>query len=207
MDLDDLDNSNLIEALKSLDETNLDNIDKFVNEQHANQKLDIQMLIVHLKNLKLENSIHNQPTKIGPNLHRLKQILQQTGYSMEISKSSRVYGGPPPNRILDLMRSENSNKIDSNSNSYSSSIHGLSPLVGCECFIGRIPLNLFEDELIPLFEKQGNIWDLRIITDPTTGLNKGYAFITYCDKQSAEQAVKNVHLIFLWLLFLLSIFK
>lgn len=51
---------------------------------------------------------------------------------------------------------------------------------------------MFEDDLIPVFEPCGKIWDLRLMMDPLTGLNRGYAFITFCDKEGAAEAVKRV---------------
>ena len=70
------------------------------------------------------------------------------------------------------------------------------PGVGCECFVGKLPRDLFEDELIPVFEQQGKIWYLRLMIDPSTGFSKGYCFVTYCDKESAALAAKNVNIIF-----------
>ena len=49
---------------------------------------------------------------------------------------------------------------------------------------------MFEDELVPLFELCGRIWDLRIMMDPLSGANRGYAFIKFCAKDGAEAAVK-----------------
>uniref|UniRef100_A0A6Q2XA09 RRM domain-containing protein n=1 Tax=Esox lucius TaxID=8010 RepID=A0A6Q2XA09_ESOLU len=57
-------------------------------------------------------------------------------------------------------------------------------------FVGKIPRDLFEDELVPLFEKAGPIWDLRLMMDPLSGLNRGYAFVTFCTKEAAQEAVK-----------------
>jgi RNA recognition motif-containing protein len=51
---------------------------------------------------------------------------------------------------------------------------------------------LFEDELVPLFEKAGPIWDLRLMMDPLSGLNRGYAFVTFCTKEAASEAVNLV---------------
>ena len=59
-------------------------------------------------------------------------------------------------------------------------------------FAGKIPKDIFEDELIPLFEKCGSIWDLRLMMDPMTGLNRGFCFVTYTDKEGATEAVKQV---------------
>lgn len=58
--------------------------------------------------------------------------------------------------------------------------------------MGKIPRDLFEDELVPLFEKAGPIWDLRLMMEPLSGLNRGYAFITFCTKEAAQEAVKLV---------------
>lgn len=59
-------------------------------------------------------------------------------------------------------------------------------------FVGKIPKDVFEDELIPLFEKCGKIWDLRLMMDPMTGSNRGYCFVTFCEREGANEAVKQV---------------
>ena len=59
-------------------------------------------------------------------------------------------------------------------------------------FCGKIPKEVFEDELIPLFEKCGKIWDMRLMMDPMTQLNRGYCFTTFVDKEGASEAVKQV---------------
>ena len=61
-----------------------------------------------------------------------------------------------------------------------------------QVFCGKIPREVFEDELIPLFEKCGTIWDLRLMMDPMTGLSRGYCFITFTNKEGAHEAVKQV---------------
>lgn len=67
-----------------------------------------------------------------------------------------------------------------------------SPSFHLQIFVGKIPRDLFEDELVPLFEKAGPIWDLRLMMDPLSGLNRGYAFVTFCSKEAAQEAVKLV---------------
>lgn len=62
-------------------------------------------------------------------------------------------------------------------------------------FVGKIPRDLYEDELVPLFESAGAIWDLRLMMDPLSGQNRGYAFITYCNKDDAQKAVKLVSVV------------
>lgn len=80
----------------------------------------------------------------------------------------RKYGGPPPNW------------------------ESAPPGNGCEVFCGKIPKDMYEDEIIPLFEKCGTIWDLRLMMDPMTGTNRGYAFITFTGREAAYNAVREV---------------
>ncbi|XP_076419710.1 uncharacterized protein LOC143271732, partial [Peromyscus maniculatus bairdii] len=87
----------------------------------------------------------------GPDEAKIKALLERTGYTLDVTTGQRKYGGPPPDSV------------------YS----GQQPSVGTEIFVGKIPRDLFEDELVPLFEKAGPIWDLRLMMDPLTSLNRG----------------------------------
>lgn len=71
------------------------------------------------------------------------------------------------------------------------------PPIGSEIFVGRIPKDVYEDELIPLFEKIGKLWDLRLMIDPLSSQSRGYAFITYCNREDAQKAVQEVMAILL----------
>ena len=57
---------------------------------------------------------------------------------------------------------------------------------------GRIPKEVFEDQLIPLFEKCGTIWDLRLMMDPMSGYNRSFCFVTFVEKAGSTEAVKQV---------------
>ncbi|XP_054617521.1 heterogeneous nuclear ribonucleoprotein Q isoform X1 [Dunckerocampus dactyliophorus] len=104
----------------------------------------------------------------GPDELKIKELLDRTYYTLDVTTGQRKYGGPPPESVYT----------------------GTQPTVGTEIFIGKIPRDLFEDELVPLFERAGPIWDLRLMMDPLSGLNRGYAFVTFCAKESAQEAVK-----------------
>jgi len=106
--------------------------------------------------------------KKGPEEAKLKEILDRTGYPLDVTTGQRKYGGPPPGW------------------------DGSQPGAGHEVFCGKIPKEVFEDELIPLFEKCGTIWDLRLMMDPMTGLNRGFCFTTFTDKSGAKEAVKQL---------------
>lgn len=109
------------------------------------------------------------PLMKGPDEAKLKEILERTGYSLDVTTGQRKYGGPPPGGPPQQ------------------------PGSGHEIFCGQIPDDIFEDELIPLFEKYGKIWDMRLMMDPMTGLTRSFCFITFCEKAAAAEAVSNLH--------------
>ncbi|XP_050446251.1 heterogeneous nuclear ribonucleoprotein R isoform X1 [Cataglyphis hispanica] len=108
-------------------------------------------------------------TPKAPDEDKIKMILERTGYPLDVTTGQRKYGGPPPNW------------------------EGPTPGTGCEVFCGKIPKDMYEDELIPLFEKCGKIWDLRLMMDPMSGSNRGYAFITFTNREAAQQAVRELN--------------
>jgi RNA recognition motif-containing protein len=67
-----------------------------------------------------------------------------------------------------------------------------------QVFCGKIPKDVLEDELIPLFEQCGTIWDLRLMMDPTTKQCRSFAFVTFVDKSSVDSAVKQVCYLCCW---------
>lgn len=55
------------------------------------------------------------------------------------------------------------------------------PPRGCEVFVGKIPRDMFEDELVPLFETVGQIYEFRLMME-FSGENRGYAFVMYTNR-------------------------
>ncbi|NXG41220.1 A1CF factor, partial [Psilopogon haemacephalus] len=98
----------------------------------------------------------------------LRALIQRTGYNLIQENGQRKYGGPPPGW------------------------DGPPPERGCEIFIGKLPRDLFEDELIPLCEKVGKIYEMRMMMD-FNGNNRGYAFVTFSTKQEAKNAIKQLN--------------
>lgn len=98
----------------------------------------------------------------------LRTLIQQTGYSLVQENGQRKYGGPPPDW------------------------EGPSPERGCEIFIGKLPRDLYEDELVPVLEKIGKIYELRMMMD-FNGNNRGYAFVLFTNRQEARNAIKQLN--------------
>ncbi|KAM9838035.1 APOBEC1 complementation factor isoform 2-T2 [Aulostomus maculatus] len=98
----------------------------------------------------------------------LRALMQRTGYQLLQENGQRRYGGPPPGW------------------------DGPPPERGSEIFVGKLPRDLFEDELVPLCEKFGKIYEVRMMMD-FNGNNRGYAFVTFSTKQEAKVAMKQLN--------------
>ncbi|XP_041466624.1 APOBEC1 complementation factor-like isoform X3 [Lytechinus variegatus] len=98
----------------------------------------------------------------------LLTLMERTGYHIVQENGQRKYGGPPP------------------------AWEGPQPSRGCEVFVGKIPRDLFEDELVPVFMKIGKIYELRLMMD-FSGSNRGYAFVMYTNREDGKKAVKQLN--------------
>lgn len=99
-----------------------------------------------------------------PSQSPLVQLMTRTGYNIVQQNGQRRYGPP-------------------------STWHGSPPKRGCEIFVGKIPRDCFEDELIPAFERAGPVYEMRLMMD-YNGQNRGYAFVVYCKANDAKESVK-----------------
>lgn len=66
------------------------------------------------------------------------------------------------------------------------------PEKGTEVFVGKIPRDCFESELIPLFQKPGQIYKMRLMID-FSGKNRGYGFVQYFNRENAKLAVSMLN--------------
>ncbi|XP_068234497.1 probable RNA-binding protein 46 isoform X2 [Palaemon carinicauda] len=95
------------------------------------------------------------------------ELQRRTGYPVYQENSQRRYGPPP-------------------------GWEGPAPPKGCEVFIGKIPRDLFEDELVPVMEKAGKIYEVRIMME-SPGTNRGYGFVQYSNILEAETALRTLN--------------
>ncbi|XP_048730769.2 APOBEC1 complementation factor-like isoform X2 [Ostrea edulis] len=102
-----------------------------------------------------------------PNEANLLKLMERTGYPMVQENGQRKYGPPP----------------DWNKQS---------PPRGCEIFVGKIPRDCYEDELVPVFERVGKLYELRLMMD-FSGSNRGYAFVMFTNRHDAQKAVRELN--------------
>ncbi|CAH8543712.1 unnamed protein product [Schistosoma guineensis] len=94
-------------------------------------------------------------------------LLERTKYTYVQENGQRRYG-PPPNWQCEA------------------------PPRGCEVFIGKIPRDCFEDELIPVFEQIGPIYMFRLMME-LNGINRGFGFCVYTNREDTKRAVQELN--------------
>ncbi|XP_008323282.1 putative RNA-binding protein 46 isoform X2 [Cynoglossus semilaevis] len=99
------------------------------------------------------------------NEESLLLMMKHSGYTVIQENGQRKFGGPPPGW------------------------EGPPPPRGCEVFVGKIPRDIFEDQLVPLFELVGKIYEFRLMME-YSGQNRGYAFVTYANREAAQRAIQ-----------------
>ncbi|XP_078366139.1 putative RNA-binding protein 46 isoform X2 [Oculina patagonica] len=97
----------------------------------------------------------------------LRELMERTKYPIRQFNGQRRYGPPP-------------------------SWDAPPPPRGCEVFVGKVPRDLYEDELVPVFESLGEIYEVRLMMD-FNGQNRGYAFVVYTNKEDAKKSVKTLN--------------
>jgi len=80
----------------------------------------------------------------------------------------RIYGGPPPQWTGPL------------------------PGKGCEVYVTKIPRDCFEDELVPIFEKVGPVYEHRLMME-FTGNNRGYGYVRFGSATDAKDAIRKLN--------------
>jgi len=97
----------------------------------------------------------------------LTELMERTGYPITQNNGQRRFGPP-------------------------TTYTGQAPNRGCEVFVGKLPRDCYEDELVPVFEKIGKIFELRLMMD-YNGQNRGYAFVVYFTKRDAQKCVRTIN--------------
>ncbi|XP_017681134.1 PREDICTED: dead end protein homolog 1 isoform X4 [Lepidothrix coronata] len=89
---------------------------------------------------------------------------KETGIELVQINGQRRYGGPPPGWVGDP------------------------PPADTEVYIGKLPQDLYEDVLIPLFQSVGKLYEFRLMMT-FSGLNRGFAYAKYSNHRGARDAI------------------
>jgi len=95
---------------------------------------------------------------------KLLELGNKTGYQILQQHGQRIYGGPPPDWT------------------------GPAPDRGTEVYCYRIPRDCFEDELVPVFQSVGKLYELRLMIE-FSGANRSYCYVRYCNSEDARKAI------------------
>src|SRR5438270_12091853 len=60
-------------------------------------------------------------------------------------------------------------------------------------FVAGLPYDLFDDELVEIFEKFGTIASAKVAMDKETGKSKGFAFVDMPNDDEAKDAIENLN--------------
>src|SRR6266436_6893282 len=60
-------------------------------------------------------------------------------------------------------------------------------------YIGGLPYQTTEHDLIELFEQAGQVTEASVITDRNTGRSKGFGFVEMSDEQAARSAIERLN--------------
>ncbi|KAK5457298.1 hypothetical protein LTS15_005079 [Exophiala xenobiotica] len=60
-------------------------------------------------------------------------------------------------------------------------------------FVGNIPFNLSEENIVKILSYAGTVVKFRLMTNPDTGKSKGFGFADFQDADSAANAVRNLN--------------
>uniref|UniRef100_G1MQC8 RRM domain-containing protein n=1 Tax=Meleagris gallopavo TaxID=9103 RepID=G1MQC8_MELGA len=112
---------------------------------------------------------HSLPQQWTSSINRANKValltwVRETGIDLVQVNGQRRYGGPPPGWV------------------------GSPPPPGSEVYIAKLPRDLYEDTLIPLFQSVGQLYEFRLMLT-FSGLNRGFAYAKYSDQRSAGKAI------------------
>jgi RNA recognition motif-containing protein len=60
-------------------------------------------------------------------------------------------------------------------------------------YVGGLPYQTTEHDLIDLFEQVGQVTEVSVITDRDTGRSKGFGFVEMSDEQAARTAIERLN--------------
>jgi RNA recognition motif-containing protein len=63
----------------------------------------------------------------------------------------------------------------------------------CKVFVGNLPFSVGYEELKELFSPYGEITDSTVVVNKFSGRSRGFGFVTFAKKESAERAISEMN--------------
>src|SRR6478672_7072230 len=65
--------------------------------------------------------------------------------------------------------------------------------IAMKLFVAGLPYDLYDDELVEIFEKFGTIASAKVALDKETGKSRGFAFVDMPNDEEARDAIENLN--------------
>lgn len=176
-------------------------------EKNDEQTSDGKSPTKETKNQKSVNGT-KQPTSTGGKKSKGDSAKKQKQKTTEIQASNEAADSTPNKSIVKNIYEPSQANADDAQNQYGLFVSerqrkyylkgqkdsSKMPPDECEIFCSNIPCNVLESDLIPLFERYGTIWHLRLLMKANNPKrNAGYSFIRFMDANAAHEAAKNLN--------------
>jgi RNA recognition motif-containing protein len=65
--------------------------------------------------------------------------------------------------------------------------------INMKLFVAGLPYDLYDDELVEIFEKFGTITSAKVAMDKETGKSRGFAFVDMLNEEEAREAIEHLN--------------
>jgi cold-inducible RNA-binding protein len=72
-------------------------------------------------------------------------------------------------------------------------VHSWQTNICMKLFVAGLPYDLFDDELVEIFEKFGTIASAKVAMDKETGKSRGFAFVEMPNDEEAKEAIEHLN--------------
>ncbi|NXY54206.1 DND1 protein, partial [Callaeas wilsoni] len=121
---------------------------------------------------------------------------KETGIKLVQINGQRRYGGPPPGMSGEQLGRGAPGARRGSPRAPCPRVPagwvGGPPPAGTEVYIARLPQDVYENTLIPLFESVGKLYEFRLMMT-FSGLNRGFAYARYASPKDARNAIATFH--------------
>ncbi|NXE90016.1 DND1 protein, partial [Menura novaehollandiae] len=139
---------------------------------------------------------HNLPPQMWTNsINQASKMAllaweKETGIKLVQINGQRRYGGPPPGMSGGQLGTVGPWEHGGAHHGHRvpAGWEGGPPPAGTEVYIGKLPQDMYENTLIPLFQSVGKLYEFRLMMT-FSGLNRGFAYAKYSSQQDARNAI------------------